>query len=1258
MIRVFACFILCAALCLAQSSAGGGAIQGTVKDALGAAIPRAKLSILHLETGRVTTTETNAEGYFSTPSLAIGKYKVRVEAAGMKTWEGDLVLETARIAEISPVLVPGQVNETITVTDAAPLVTTTDATDGSTLDAQRIGELPINGRELNTLLADVTPGVEEVIDVNGGIRTGGLMVYSTNYVQDGAASNNREFGGSMNIQGLESIGEVRIETSTSSAKYSHPASVIVTTKGGGNQLKMSVYETVRNNAFGVARARQDVFYDGRPYKTPKLIRNEFGGSVGGPVLLPSFGLNGRRIYNGRNRTFFFFSREGLELRQGLTREFTTPTAAMRQGDFSGLFDSQGRKITLYDPLTTTKITTSSGRVVSSRLPFIDNKIPSQRQSALSKRIWGITPLPTDIANPLVTSNLKVVVPTNGYPNTSNNPTTVRLDHRVSPQDSFFIKFNGGSRAAHFIGTGSSTGAPTANQEANMTYLIMDALTGSFSWTHIFSPRFFVETSGNRTGQTTKTVTGPKDKDWAAELGLPNPRGEIGWPAILNVGFMSYVEGDNRRMLRTLVTNAEQNYTYIRGTHNIQFGWRYHKEKQTLLPDQGNISGTAYFNSLATAVESSTSGSATNPATQPQTGHDAANFYLGYAARLDVGLKRGFMRVVERNYGLYIQDSYKVNSRLTLTPGLRWDINPGFVEENDLINAFDLESHSLMFPRPMDHYFKLGATTPQVAAVYQRVGVKFKSAQELGRSPQIFQDNLFDFGPRMGFAYKLWEGRKTIVIRGGYGLYLSPIPMRTLLAQFSSLPPFRATFSYNPNSAAQSPDSIGNYLLRNVPTVIAGENSRDVIDLNNPTAIGRGVAVRGMGKLPSMQVHEWNIAFEKQLKPTTVVRLRYNGKHGVKADQLNEINPAPNDYIWYTTTGLPTPTGEYASVARRPYDREAYTEVRILEKTGYINTATFSAEIERRFSKGLGFQVFHNMTNAFRLAGNSFRDGIGNTPAAFLPGAVPTEYAALNRFLNYARDTATPKHRTRWNWNYDLPVGRGKRFGKSFSKSVNNILGGWKLSGTGTIVSTWFALPTNNWGEIGNFEVYGRNKYPILDCRATPTTATDPRDERCFQGYLYFNGYISKRLINSRNAAGLRNGVFGLPADYQPALKPVNPWPEGGLPGQPGSNDWDTNVVYIRLQNGSNQRVSVDTNLHPWRNQFRLGPFNWLTDASLLKFFQITERIRFRLNVDVFNVTNNQGLTVPASDGIVTLQNSYSGFGFRPRQVQVAARLEW
>ena len=1251
-------FTFCSPLAFAQSSAGGGSIQGTVKDSSGAVIPDAKLKILHIDTGRAINTVSNKEGYFATPPTSIGKYKIRVESAGMKAWEGEIQLETGRTTEVNPVLSAGQVNETVVVSETLPLVTTTDPTDASTLDAARIKELPINGRDLNTLLGDVAPGIEPVIDVNGGIRTSGMMVYSTNYVQDGAASNNREFGGSMNIQGLESVGEVRVETSTSSAKYSAPASVILTTKGGTNKVRMALYETARNNAFGVARARQDVSFTSTPYQTPKLIRNEFGGSIGGPVYIP-------KVYDGRNRTFFFVSREAVELRQGLTRDFTVPTAAQRTGDFSDLIDSSARKLTLYDPLTGSKQTLANGRVYESRLPFNNNVIPSNRESPLAKRIWAITPLPSDTgANPLASTNLKSAVATNGSPNLSDNPTTVRVDHRFSEKDNFFIKTNGGRRIANFIGTAGGIGAPTTNGEANVTYLAMQAISGAMSWTHVFTPRFFVESLANHTWQSSRTITGPStaQQDWSKELGLPNPYAEIGFPNITSLGnFMTYTEGDNRRALTTRVLGLEQNYKFIMGTHDIEFGWRYHSEHQHLLPDQGAISGYAGFNSMATALENPNTGTATTAVSVAQTGYDGANFFLGYAGNYNVGLKRGYLRVIDQNSGLYLQDNWKVTSRLTITPGIRWDLNPALREENGQLNTFDIASHSVLLPNPLDFYYKLGVTNPKVVGLYQNVGMKFASAAELNKPPEIFKSNLFDFGPRIGFAYKLFDGKKQVIMRGGYGIYFSPIPMRSLLVQFSVMAPFRATFSYNPNSASQSPDGAQNYLLRNAPTLIAGQNTANAVDINSPNALGIGQGVNAIDpNFPDMKIHEWNFTIEKLLNASTALRIRYNGKHGIHADQINNINPQLTDYAWYLTQGVPIPGGATSSVARRLYDKTAYTAVNLIAKTGFINTETFTLEMERRFSKGLGFQGFYTMTNSWRAAGNTFRDGGGSLPAAFLPGAVPTDPGELNRFLNYSRDTGIPKHRFRWNWTYDLPFGRGRKFAGHSNRIADAMIGGWKFSGTGTVVSSWFALPTGNWGTQNPLEVYG-TKYRILDCRQTSATATSAKDERCFEGYLFYNGYISQRQINTKNAAGLRNGIYGLPSGYKPVQSPVNAWPVGGLPADPGSNLYDTNTVTLRLANSnSNVQVTPDPGLHPFRNQSMLGPFNWTMDTSMLKYFNLTEsgRVRLRANFDVFNVLNVQGLNPPGGDGVSLLSSSYGGFGFKPRQVQVTMRLEW
>lgn len=1251
--------ILAISSLFAQSSAGGGVLEGSVKDAAGAAIVGAKIVVRQIETGRVYNTIANSEGLFTTPPLAIGRYKVRVEAAGMKATEEELQIETGKTASIAVLLQVGAVTETVTVTSTVPLVQTTDPTDGSTLDSQRIKELPINGRDLNTLLSSVAPGVEPVIDVNGGVRTGGLMVYSTNYVQDGALSNNREFGGSMNLQGLESIGEVRVETSTSSAKYSAPTSIIVNSKGGTNRLRGSLYETVRNNAFGVARARQDINLNGAPYQTPKLIRNEFGGSIGGPIVI--YGANGKPLYNGRNKSFFFFSREGTELRQGLTREFTVPMTSWKQGDFSNLFDSQGRFIQLYDPLTTNLQELPNGRKVAVRTPFSNNRIPLQRMSPLAKYIYGITPDPTDITNPLVTNNYKIPVATNGNPNLSDNPTTIRLDHRFSEKDNAFFKVNGGRRSAYFLGTAGNNGAPTKNNEANVTYLPMEAIASSISWNHVFTPMFFVETLISHTWQSTKTVTGPEQKNWAKELGLPNSFGEVGWPNITSLQTMNYIEGDNRRSLRSRTLNLEQNYTWIKGRHNLQFGGRMMRYSDYLLPDQGAISGSVAFNSLGTALESPTLGSATQPSAVPQTGNDAANFFIGSAGNYTIGLKRGIMSLSDRNYGFYVQDNYRVNRNLTLNVGLRWDIAPAIIERNGLLNTFDADSHSLVFPQKLDYYLKRGDTTPAVLKLFQGVGVQFNDAETLNLSKNPFPSNLYNIAPRGGFAYTWGNSNRPFVIRGGYGMYLSAMPMRSLLAQFSSLPPFRANFSYNPNSAAQSPDLIQNYLLRTPQVLVAGQNTPDsIVDLNNPSSIARGQAVVGLAKdLPPLRIHEYNLVIEKQVSQTLVFRLRYNGKYGVNADQLFNINPQLTDYNWYRTTNDIIPQGTFSNVARRVYDQQAYTNVQLLTKTGRIGTQVFTLEGERRFSKGMGFQVFYTLTNALRLAGNTFRDDGINALGGYYPGSVPTEFNALNKFLNYDRDTAIPQHRFRFNYNYDLPFGKGKALFRNAPKGVNALISGWKLSGSGTMLSTWYAMPTGNWGTQNPFEVYG-TKYPITDCRQTPATATNKSDERCIAGYYWYNGYISNRFINSRNAAGLRNGVYGLPDNVKPVQSPIVPWPVGGQTTDPRANDYDQNVAYLTLKTGATVRVTADTGLHPLRNQYALGPFNWLTDASLLKFFNFTEsgRVRLRVNADLFNVFNRQGMNTPGSDGVVSLANSYGGSGFRPRQLQLTMRLEF
>lgn len=267
-------------------------------------------------------------------------------------------------------------------------------------------------------------------------------------------------------------------------------------------------------------------------------------------------------------------------------------------------------------------------------------------------------------------------------------------------------------------------------------------------------------------------------------------------------------------------------------------------------------------------------------------------------------------------------------------------------------------------------------------------------------------------------------------------------------------------------------------------------------------------------------------------------------------------------------------------------------------------------------------------------GGGFATYQNNQPEIFLPGAVPTNAEDRLRFYRYQRDPDIPKHRIRWNYLYDLPIGRGKRFGNSMSRGLDRVAGGWQIAGYGTTQSRYWSLPTNNWGTEKPIQFYG-TQYKINDCR----------QGTCFPGYLYWNGYIPANRINTPS------GVSGIPSSYYPAVQPINPIPASGIVADPNFND---NNVLVPLKNGSKQLVAYDTGLNPWRNQVMPGP--WLTNltASVYKLIPITERVSIRLNLDAFNVLNQPGLPLPSGEGIISLRTSAQG----ARTLQYTMRLTW
>jgi hypothetical protein len=1047
-----------------------------------------------------------------------------------------------------------------------------------------------------------------------GWRAYGVRDSALEWVQDGAVVNGRFESLIARPPGLDTIEEFKVETNNSSAKFTRPTTVIMSTKSGTNTLHGAMFETARNNSVGTARARTD-FYT----KPPHLVRNEFGASAGGPVYLP-------KLYNGRNRTFWFFAWEAYRNMSATTGAFQTVPAAMRTGDFSGLVDGQGRQIRIYDPLTTN--TTTWARQQASyggRLNVFD----PARLNPVTKFVYSITPLPTNPeVNPLVDNNWYGPVPAPQRQRT----ITVRIDHRFSDRDQFYARYTKGDSYKVV-----PNAIPMLNGIVNNYSGIGPNQTMAVSHVHIFSPTLFNELiiSAHR---DLRGSNYDRNTRWLDILGLPNPMNLVGWPAMGGTGLTNLTyQAWTRNGSALNYFLLDDGVTKIRGRHELQFGVHLRYDQLNVTPNASPLQDG--WGTLATSLYDPAS-SRTNPLAAPQTGHNLANMYLGvsnYVAQL----VRGYYYERTRENALYFQDNFKVTGRLTLNLGLRWDLWPAPRDKYGILSGYDTQRRAVVLGADLNTMYRLGSTLPSIVNRLQSLGAKFESYKEAGLPQSLMYGNWKNFGPRLGFAYRAGQGKSSVVVRGGYRVSYFTILLNTWAQTLRLQPPFAASFAYQPNNAAQSPDGIPNYLLRTVPKVYDGVNSRNVIDLGDASSITRGSS--GVPYFdphqPDSRVQDWNLTLEKEVMPNTVARVAYVGNHSAHLDQYSLFNEPTPDYVWFMTTGQALPTGEYAAVSRRPFDQQVFGSYQEYMKTGWSNYSGMQFELERRYHKGYGFQLSYNISNAMAAAGN-----IPGTNQ-FMPGTVPEDLDQRNRLVNYGRDTTTPKHRVRWNWIADLPFGRGKWLGRNTSGFLNKVIGGWQLAGIGNLWSTYAALPTGIYPTGNKIEFYGY-KYPIQDCRSGA----------CWPGYLWWNGYIPANQINSVDASGKPNGVMGVPADYKPAGQPLLPWPKNPDRNDPMFQYYGSNTVWITLKNGTSQRTVYNPGLHPWQNQYFPSVRQWGLDASLFKTIAVRgDRVKVRFNADFFNVLNHPG-NPPAvgGDGILDTRAS----AMAARQLQLTLRLTW
>ncbi|MFN0086454.1 MAG: TonB-dependent receptor domain-containing protein [Blastocatellia bacterium] len=1200
--------LVCAVLLSLMAGAGyaqtgSGTITGTVRDPQKAVLRNATVTISNRATGIVRNTTTNEDGVYYFGSVRLGLYSLAIEAAGFKKWEGRLELQVGQNAVLDAEMAVGSQQETITVTDAAPLVQTESAEVSDVKDYQRIRQLPLNGRNISALF-DLTPGIEG----GGNARVNGLKVGSLEITLDGVSLVDRFGGGIARVQpGLDTVQEFRVETVGSDARYSRPATVILATRSGTNEFHGTAFETHRNNGAGLLARRRENPPD---FKPPKLIRNEFGVSAGGPLWLPGKAF-GPLAHDGRNKTFWFAAYEGLRTRESalpMGGYRAVPTDAMWNGDLSNLVDANGQKTIIYDPLTSTGTN-------GVRQPFANNIIPANRISPFAKVMRSLTAAPTNGNNPYLADNILTFYPVK---NDTNN-LTVKGDHRITDTDMLSVRWTRSTRKAATEGgvfgnpINVDAGLGTSRSDANINNV-------SITQTHTFSPTLVNELLVGLHRSYKSSGTLADFEDWPQRLGLPNPFGAKGWPSLYDDYFGW--DSDNRKDEALTGGVIENNVTWNKGAHAIQFGGKYRREWNNIAELQ-QAQGSHDFDGSWTALYSPN-----DDAAAPFTGSGFASLLLGLPSYLSNQYNRGFFYFRQSETGLYFSDRWKVSPRLTLTLGLRWDRWSPYREKFNRLVTADTETITSRFQvlTPGNNRIQdLPGIPASVLGSWSARGLTYTTAEAANYPDGLYRKDNNNFGPRLGVAFKLGD---KMVLRGGYGEYFWTMPLSQLLQAARTNPPLNLRF----DNDVYAKNSTFNYPLVTRPGATdfvggAVVNTQGIVPIS-PAA--QQIMVWDGRNWKDGRAQSWHVSLERELPFQTAMRVSYIGEHGRDLEQKFALNSQEAEYNYVTRTKLAPPSNRALLRANSNWN-----VANAVNRTGYSNTHSGQVELERRFTNGVAFQWFYVFTSSLTTTdaggftsgnvGINQGGGGGQVPENIqLFGAPNLSYDQRLRLV-YFRSTEIPPHRIRYNAIVDLPFGRGKKIGGNASGALNHVIGGWQVAAIG------------DW-RSGNRLSVSPGLYQFGDIRLDP----DQRAEMTIFGLrqrLWFRGDF-----NPASATNVTGGN----------LTSLIPLDRGQRVARPLGANFN-NQLPLTLANGTVRNVPIGElyNYSPRANF--LGPGAWNSDVSLFKNFKFREQGNVRFTADFFNLFNHP---IDVNPNTTTGLQNLGVQANNPRTIQLSLRVDW
>lgn len=1057
-----------------------GTIAGTVTDPQGGVVPNAKVTIREDATGLSYDLTTNESGEFVRPALKPGTYSISVEASGFRrAQQQNVVIVGGDRVAVPITLTVGNITETVEVTSQAPLLQTETTTLGAALGNKAVSELPLGGQRTFSFLARLSPGVLTAEQgardaVGGGFSANGVRSNGQNNFLLNGVDNNVNVIDFLNqtafVVGpsVEAIGEMTILTNGYNAEYGRGAGGVVNVnlKSGTNEIHGVVFEILQNDKLNANRWEFNKAGRARgPFK-----QNQYGAAIGGPII--------------KNKLFIFGDYQGTRIRSsggsiqnlGYGGFYTVPTPEMIRGDFSRLLgstvgtDALGGNIAanqIFDP--------NSNRTVNGQLmrtAFPGNIIPQSRFDPAAAKIMALFPAPNQPIPTGVTPRNDLFVSTAGRQNTDQGD--VRVDYSLSSKDTLFgsLSWSDMNKYNEPIFPGALDGTPfNAVTEENLGRNAM------LSYTRVWSATTITETRVAFSRLVTSRVGANPDKDLYKEFGIGgyNPTTTLngGLPQMqFQTGGYSQIGANNWLPSKEYsnVWDFIQNVAIIKGSHSMKFGAEYRPIKfpffQVPFPH-----GDMYFNRNETAYPS-VAGSLNS-----LTGDDMASFLLG---QINYGRisTNNFISSEKVAWAFYAQDDWKVTPKLTLNLGLRYELFSPISEKFARQSNFVYSNLTLYIPKGKDQDAPL---PPNFATAFPNVRV---SRGEVDK--YLIPWDKWDFGPRFGLAYN-W--RDNTVFRAGYGIFYGG----------------EENQGGNPNRGESVPFNQSTDLTRPAgasifernpffPGGFSGGYPINVFSLPAPVSF-RGVEPNFRSSL----VHKWNLAIQRQMPWQTSMEVAYVGNHQSHQLFQPDWNACPN-------MGTTNPTITCNTLRPVPYIGGISGTASI----GFGDYHGMTAKFEKRYSDGLQMMASYTYGHALANTGTTLS---GATGFGILD---PRNYSS-----SYSTAAWDLRHNFVANFTYEIPFGKGKKWGTNLGTAANAALANWQVNGILTLHTGYpYTLRWN--GCQGVWNACRPDLVPGKDPQAEPAGGRNPDK--------WFDTSAVTR------AAPLTGGNLGLQSNTAPATR--------------------------------------------------------------------------------------------------------------------------